>query len=516
VSRTCLGFSLPLIVAAAAACGDPESAPDARAPDPIDAGVDAVPDASDPDAMVDAMPRQLAVNVKVEGDGDGYVESSDGRIRCPGTCTAIYTEGDVVTLISRPGEGSRLRWWRGNDSATTETYSVTVGQEQWVIAEMVPIVLTRAAMSVGTGYRAVEASVYDPADDTMVIAGHLGPDATICGARVDTQDGIYVAKVDATTGACRWAQAFATSDWASPNGLAIVDGDVIVGGYFQRDVQFGERTLNAPYSGGFMVRLGGDDGALIWTVPASDAPMPGIEDLAVTPSGSLLTCGGGPSPIRAWSASGQELWTSDTDLPWCAGLAVAGERAYGLGLSSSGGGAYAIRVSVIGTADGSAQPTRTFPVTVPYIDVHRLVALGDRVYALVSEIASEDTYLLSWQPESRSYDAVLVASSHLDVQADVVVDRGRLLTIGNYRDTVGLHWWTTELEQARTPTHFDGNFLSGLRATTAPGQPVRLALSTWASNVMYPEDFNGLWLGPTSAEPVLLEVATNPESPRLP
>jgi hypothetical protein len=70
-----------------------------------------------PTVSVTPTPGQLVVGVSLSGSG-GSVTSSDGRISCPGTCSASYPAGQSVTLVAR---GAGFLGWSGcrqQDGAT--------------------------------------------------------------------------------------------------------------------------------------------------------------------------------------------------------------------------------------------------------------------------------------------------------------------------------------------------------------------------------------------------------------
>jgi hypothetical protein len=84
---------------ASASVDAPTGSPDTGTATSGDAGNPAPP----PDNVVAPPPGQLMVSVQVTGKG-GSVRSTDGRIRCPGSCSATYSGTQKVTLVaSGPG-----------------------------------------------------------------------------------------------------------------------------------------------------------------------------------------------------------------------------------------------------------------------------------------------------------------------------------------------------------------------------------------------------------------------------
>ncbi len=121
---------------AVAACGDIRQ-------DFVDAGLDAAagdgagPDAAGPDATEapdasldagpDAPPAMHAATVTLAGTGGGTVTSSPTGITCPGTCSASYVDGQVVTLTASPDGQSLFTGWSG---ACTGSGACTVTMDQ--------------------------------------------------------------------------------------------------------------------------------------------------------------------------------------------------------------------------------------------------------------------------------------------------------------------------------------------------------------------------------------------------
>jgi len=73
------------------------------------------------------------LTVTEAGTGSGTVTSSPAGINCPGTCTANYNSGTVVTLTTVAGSGSTFAGWSGACSGTG-TCSVTMSAAEAVTA----------------------------------------------------------------------------------------------------------------------------------------------------------------------------------------------------------------------------------------------------------------------------------------------------------------------------------------------------------------------------------------------
>jgi hypothetical protein len=59
-------------------------------------------------------PLFTVLTIIIDGLGTGVVSSDDGRIRCPGDCSAVYDPGTVVTLSATASEGSMFAGWAGD------------------------------------------------------------------------------------------------------------------------------------------------------------------------------------------------------------------------------------------------------------------------------------------------------------------------------------------------------------------------------------------------------------------
>ena len=58
--------------------------------------------------------EQVALTLTVDAsNASGTVVSTPAGLSCPGTCTASFDKGQLVTLTARPGTGSQLEQWGG-------------------------------------------------------------------------------------------------------------------------------------------------------------------------------------------------------------------------------------------------------------------------------------------------------------------------------------------------------------------------------------------------------------------
>jgi subtilisin family serine protease len=92
------------------------------------------------------------LSVTLAGPGSGKVTSSPSGINCPGTCSANFSNGTVVTLTAAANSGSKLAGWSGS-CIGTGSCSVTMSAAQAVNAafNLSPVVtLSPTSLSFGT------------------------------------------------------------------------------------------------------------------------------------------------------------------------------------------------------------------------------------------------------------------------------------------------------------------------------------------------------------------------------
>jgi hypothetical protein len=68
----------------------------------------------------------VLLTVNYSGDGIGTVTSSPAGVNCPGTCSASFQQGTVVTLSAVPADGVTFAGWSGPCSGTG-TCTFTLG-----------------------------------------------------------------------------------------------------------------------------------------------------------------------------------------------------------------------------------------------------------------------------------------------------------------------------------------------------------------------------------------------------
>lgn len=77
---------------------------------------------------------QYTLSVLKSGTGNGTVTSSDGAINCGSTCSAVYYNGQPLTLTASPAQGSVFAGWQGCDSSVGFSCTVTVTSARNVAA----------------------------------------------------------------------------------------------------------------------------------------------------------------------------------------------------------------------------------------------------------------------------------------------------------------------------------------------------------------------------------------------
>ncbi len=76
----------------------------------------------------------FTLNVSEAGTGSGTVSSNPAGISCPGTCSASFASGTMVTLTAAAGSSSTFAGWSGAGCTGTGLCTVTMNQAQSVTA----------------------------------------------------------------------------------------------------------------------------------------------------------------------------------------------------------------------------------------------------------------------------------------------------------------------------------------------------------------------------------------------
>jgi photosystem II stability/assembly factor-like uncharacterized protein len=75
---------------------------------------------------------QFPLTVWQDGSGSGRVTSDPAGIDCGLDCSETYASGTVVTLVAAAAAGSTFAGWRGCDTVSDMTCTVTTNEEKWV------------------------------------------------------------------------------------------------------------------------------------------------------------------------------------------------------------------------------------------------------------------------------------------------------------------------------------------------------------------------------------------------
>jgi hypothetical protein len=148
-------------------------------------------------ARIDAVfASQISLTLTVDASrASGTIVSDPAGLSCPGTCTADFDAGQVVTLTARPGTGSRLEAWGGACSGR-DGCSVTVDSAKNVTATF------------AVRYRRLTASVAGKGKIVSTPAGLSCP--ARCSSQFDVGSRVVLRavpakgyKLSAWSGACR-------------------------------------------------------------------------------------------------------------------------------------------------------------------------------------------------------------------------------------------------------------------------------------------------------------------------
>lgn len=94
---------------------------------------------------------QIPLTLTVDASrASGTIASNPAGLACPGTCTANFDQGQVVTLTAQPGSGARLEAW-GGACTRRDACSVTVDAAKSVTATFGPAFRTLTASVSGKG-----------------------------------------------------------------------------------------------------------------------------------------------------------------------------------------------------------------------------------------------------------------------------------------------------------------------------------------------------------------------------
>ena len=118
------------------------------------------------------------LTVGLAGTGTGTVTSSPVGISCPGTCTANFTSGTVVTLMETPAAGSTFTGWSGACSGTggcavtmSSSKSVTATFSTGPAVTLSPSSLSFGTLAIGTISAGKTVTLKNTGSSTLTISG---------------------------------------------------------------------------------------------------------------------------------------------------------------------------------------------------------------------------------------------------------------------------------------------------------------------------------------------------------
>ena len=223
-------------------------------------------------------------------------------------------------------------------------------------------------------------------DNGVVVAGMLGPSATVgCGTRYGAGYASFVAAY-ASDGTCTWATYFESDEDASPAAISIdATGAVYVAGTFSGSLTFGNTTLTS--AGGFdafAAKLG-SDGSIVWSQRFG-----GTSDeyvYSATFAGNRYAIGGAFYDTIQLS-SFQKTSAGDAD----AFIAELGSNGAPLALRSFGADGWDSVDALGGTASGDLVAGGTFDSTVDFGGGPIVSAGGQDGYVAIFSSAAAPTH----------------------------------------------------------------------------------------------------------------------------
>lgn len=289
------------------------------------------------------------VRVFLNGPGAGTVTSAPAGIACPGVCVASFPAGTTVTLTAAAGTGSRFGGWRvpGVDFTPTRTFEIGAGELHQANGLFVRDQLAWTAAVDGPAVERLD--VVAAAGDQLVVGGELDGPTTIGGTPLPYGGGRdpLIAAYAAADGAFRWSRSFGGTGDARVQAIAILPGgDVVVGGWFTGELDLGAGPVTpSSTTGGFVARLRGADGAVVWAKALTAGPSVWVAGLGASPDGGIVACGSGTAPL-AWLDGDGGLVAAITP-GLMAGCVAIDRRAGGwVAVGEGAGGGSAVYVSV--------------------------------------------------------------------------------------------------------------------------------------------------------------------------
>lgn len=205
--------------------------------------------------------------VSTTGTGTGTVTSSIAGIDCGADCDQTYDACELVTLSATPDTGFRFEGWTG-DCEFDCACELAMDTDHDVTASFGPVDLNWARAFGGAdhypGGIAVsptgEITIAGAFDEQIILGGE-----TILAGGVSMD--IYIVRVTAT-GDHIWHRAMAGAGAGDNWAKAVAtdsEGNVLVGGYFSGDLDFGDGDVTANMRDAFVSKYAAADGSHMWT-----------------------------------------------------------------------------------------------------------------------------------------------------------------------------------------------------------------------------------------------------------
>jgi hypothetical protein len=207
----------------------------------------------------------FTLTLQLTGSGSGVVSTTDDSLVCEGQCTFAVPAGSAVTLVARPGLGSRLRAWSGECSGTGECI-VVLDRDRTVGAELEGGRATGGRVFAADGQQWSRGlAVAD--DGTRVMAARLAAPLEIGGHVLDVEFGTPLALIRfSAAGDVLWARRYGNQGHVVANDVAVVDGAIYVAGEYTSAPDLGAGPL-LPASGvdAFVARFSLESGEIVWS-----------------------------------------------------------------------------------------------------------------------------------------------------------------------------------------------------------------------------------------------------------
>lgn len=231
----------------------------------------------------------LAVTTTGTDGATGSVSTEDLAIDCGADCSETYT-CDRILLSAIPDPGFRFESWSG-DCEFDCPCELSMVEDRNVSASFGPARLNWARSFIGGDY--YPAGIVTLPDGDIVVAGHfrdniiLGNDIIVAAANSD----IYAARFTAT-GEHVWHRALVGTGYNEALTVAADSvGNVLIGGVFSDDLDFGDGSVTANMSDAFVAKYAAADGAHMWSQVLTGPSAAQLRGLAVDGADDVVITG---------------------------------------------------------------------------------------------------------------------------------------------------------------------------------------------------------------------------------